>query len=821
MPSLTPLFRPSLLAVAIAFAPLPLLAQSAAEGIVVGDETRDYSLPAAPLAATLNRIAAEAGLVLSIDPTLTRDRMAEPVQGRFDSQGALREALRGTGLELRQSASGSYSLQPAATDAMALPDVTVTATEALADGGEASGYRASTVRNVGALGGMALQDAPYSVTVISSELMDNIQATSSDDIFKLSPTTQFTSPTSAGYASAVAIRGFSGVGNLSIANDGLRFSNGYDGGNYIEEMERLEILSGLSGFLYGPASPGGLVNYVLKRPTAQRYNSVTYGTPGGENQYLHGDFGGPIDSEGRFAYRVNLLAQDGETAIDGQVERRHMASVALDWNVSDDLLIQFDASHKQSETRGLTSYWYFGNQAFRPDADDLENDQLYSQRWAYNDSRHDRIGSRFQWRLNDVFSLRGALGYSQYTSEYAYTGPTVYSAGLYTQPLYAFAPVETEETSGNLFLDAAFDTAGIGHEMTFGYQGNIARVRYNSDYIPYTAGTFCGNTGNGPQYVDVLCGAASFDKSPQVAKPDYDLGDGDFHLASRTQSDSVLIGDVITFNEQWSTILGVTHSRIKTFSDNFVWVEAFGSAPTIENYSETKTSPNVSLVYKPAEWLTTYATYIEGLQTGGVAPSGTNNAGQALAPVISEQYEIGAKAELGDALFTVALFEIDKPNTYTNAANVFVQDGMQNNKGLEFSVTGKVTPALTLVGGITLLDPVVEDSAIAANEGNRPTDVARRLAKLYGEYSIFAVPGLTLTGGAFYTGEQYTDEANDNTIPSFTTFDLGGRYRMALADDHALTLRANLSNLTDEHYWLSSHYLGAPRTLELSAQLEF
>lgn len=808
MPSLS-LFRPSLLAVAIAVAPLPLMAQTP-NGETAVSEVREYSLPAAPLASTLNRIAAEAGLVLSIDPALARGRMAEPVQGRFDGQGALHEALRGTGLELRQSAAGSYSVQPAATNAMALPDVTVTATEALANGGEESGYRASAVRNVGALGGMELQNAPYSVTVISSELMDNIQATSSDDIFKLSPTTQFTSPTSAGYASAVAIRGFSGVGNLSIANDGLRFSNGYDGGNFIEEMERLEILSGLSGFLYGPASPGGLVNYVLKRPTAERYNSVTYGTPGGENQYLHGDFGGPIDSEGRFAYRVNLLAQDGETAIDGQVERRHMASVALDWNVSDDLLIQFDASHKQSETRGLTSYWYFGNQAFRPDADDLENDQLYSQRWAYNDSRHDRIGSRFQWRLNDVFSLRGALGYSQYTSEYAYTGPTVYSAGLYTQPLYAFAPVETEETSGNLFLDAAFDTAGIGHEMTLGYQGNIARVRYNTDYIPFP----------GPQYVSVTP-AVPFSERPQVAKPDYDLGDGDYHLSSRTQSDSVLVGDVITFNEQWSTILGVTHSRIKTFSDNFVWVEAFGSAPAIENYSETKTSPNVSLVYKPVEWLTTYATYIEGLQTGGVAPSGTNNAGQALAPIVSEQYEIGAKAELGGALFTVALFEIDKPNTFTNAANVFVQDGMQNNKGVEFTVTGTISPALTLVGGVTLLDPVVEDSAVAANEGNRPTDVARRLAKLYGEYAIFAVPGLTLTGGAFYTGEQYTDEANDNTIPSFTTFDLGGRYRLALADDRALTLRANLSNLTDEEYWLSSHYLGAPRTIELSAQLEF
>src|SRR5690606_10929950 len=144
---------------------------------------------------------------------------------------------------------------------------------------------------------------------------------------------------------------------------------------------------------------------------------------------------------------------------------------------------QFDASHKKSETRGLNSYWYFFDQGLRPSAKDLENDRLYSQRWAFADSEHDRVGGRFNWRLNDLYSLRGALGYTQYTDEYAYTGTTVANAGLYTQPLYAFAPVETEETSGNLFLDAAFDTAGIGHAMTYGYRGNVARVKHYTDYV--------------------------------------------------------------------------------------------------------------------------------------------------------------------------------------------------------------------------------------------------------------------------------------------------------------------------------------------------
>jgi iron complex outermembrane receptor protein len=290
---------------------------------------------------------------------------------------------------------------------------------------------------------MALQDTPFSMSVVSRELLENTQTTSSDDVFKRNPFTQLYSPKNAGYASAVAIRGFTAAGNLSLANDGLRFSNGYDGGNFIEEMEQLEILTGLSGFLYGPASPGGLVNYVLKRPTAARYSSVTLGNAGGDNYYLHGDFGGPIDSAGTFGYRLNVLAQDGETEIDLQKRRREMVSLAVDWNVSDDLLVQFDASHKKSETRGLNSYWYFFDQGLRPSAKDLENDRLYSQRWAFADSEHDRVGGRFNWRLNDLFSLRGALGYTQYTDEYAYTGPTVANAGLYTQPLYAFSPEDT------------------------------------------------------------------------------------------------------------------------------------------------------------------------------------------------------------------------------------------------------------------------------------------------------------------------------------------------------------------------------------------
>ncbi|MGA6107648.1 TonB-dependent siderophore receptor [Pseudomonas solani] len=786
-------FRPSLLAAAI------VLSSLSAHAVA---ETQQYTLPAAPMASTLSRIASEAGIVLSIDPSLTSGKTSQPVQGEYNAEGALRAALSGSGLQLVKSPAGTFSLEPLAETGLALPDVNVNARAAAQDGSAAAGYRTENVKNVGALGGMRLQDTPYSISVVSKEMLQNTQTTSTDDVFKRNPFTQLYSPKNAGYASAVAIRGFSSAGNLSIANDGLRYSTGFDSGNFVEEMEQIEILTGLSGFLYGPASPGGLVNYVLKRPTYERYNSVTLGNAGGDNYYLHGDFGGPIDDQGVFAYRVNVLTQDGETAIDMQKRRRQMITMALDWNVSDDLLIQFDASHKKSEVRGLNSYWYVNNGADRPDAKDLSNDKLYSQKWAFSDTEQDRIGSRFNWRLDDVFTLRGALGYSEYTEEYTYTGPTVYSSGVYTQPLYAFAPTDSAETSAYLFLDSVFDTGTIGHKVTVGYQGNSVRTKQHEDHIPV-----------GYQWNSVV-GTVPIGTSPQVDKPGYSIGNKAQHISSTSSMDSFLIGDTITFNPQWSSVLGLVHSKIDTYANDFV----YGTGKT--RYAKSETSPNVSLIYKPVDWLTTYATYIEGLQSGGTAPDGVANLprGTPLSPEVSEQYEIGAKAQLGEALFTLALFNIDKPNYITNFA--YTPNGRQENYGLEFGVTGKVTRDLTLVGGITLLDPEVKKSNSPEFEGKKPTNVASTLAKLYTEYDVNDLPGFALTGGAYYTGKQYADGANNYSLPSFTTFDAGARYRMPVADN-TLTLRANVSNLANKEYWLNSYYLGDPRTLTFSAQLEF
>ena len=89
------------------------------------------------------------------------------------------------------------------------------------------------------------------------------------------------------------------------------------------------------------------------------------------------------------------------------------------------------------------------------------------------------------------------------------------------------------------------------------------------------------------------------------------------------------------------------------------------------------------------------------------------------------------------------------------------------------------------------------------------------------------VPGLTLTGRALYTGEQFVDAANTLEIDSWAVFDLGARYVFA-AGDVPVTLRLAVENVGNEAYWASAFdtfsnalLQGRPRTVRASISADF
>jgi iron complex outermembrane recepter protein len=137
-------------------------------------------------------------------------------------------------------------------------------------------------------------------------------------------------------------------------------------------------------------------------------------------------------------------------------------------------------------------------------------------------------------------------------------------------------------------------------------------------------------------------------------------------------------------------------------------------------FEERVASPYVGLVVKPWENVSLYASYVEGLQLGAQAPTGTANEGEIFPPFVSKQYEVGVKWDLGRITTTLAAYQITQPNSFTDPnTNVFSVDGKQRNRGVDLNVFGEVTKSVRLLGGVAYLDAKQTKTEGGINDGNR------------------------------------------------------------------------------------------------------
>jgi len=265
-----------------------------------------YNIPAGPLNTVLMRFLSESGLLLSGSAELAQGRNSPGVQGHFTPGAALGTLLAGTGLKAVRNAEGRYTLQLAESEVTTLLPLTVS-TDSLKQGTAEEGYRVSNVSGIGLWNERSLRDTPYSISVVPSNLIENINAQNMGQIFKMNPLTQEPSIQNFTGTPSVTIRGFESINPIY---DGIPSASGSTAASVIE-IDRVEILSGTSGFLYGGGRVGGAVNYVTKNSTDVPLRRLTFGNYGGTQFYGHADIGGKFDDRGRFGYRANLLYQGG------------------------------------------------------------------------------------------------------------------------------------------------------------------------------------------------------------------------------------------------------------------------------------------------------------------------------------------------------------------------------------------------------------------------------------------------------------------------------------------------------------------------------
>ncbi|WP_265532705.1 TonB-dependent siderophore receptor [Pseudomonas saponiphila] len=712
--------------------------------------------------------------------------------------------LPGHRLTLGLLLAGSHAVANAATE---LPTQTIS-TQA------PSGYQSDSA-SVGGFSEKPLLDTPAAISVINEDMILDQQARLLSDVLKNDASVgQSYAPV--GYYENFEVRGFS----LNAASS-YKINNRTISGEQnvaLENKQRVELLKGLSGLQSGVSEPGGLINYVTKRPTDIR--SVTVSTDDRGSGYLATDVGGWFGSEQQFGLRANLAHEDLHSYVEHTNGQRDFASLALDWNISPDALLQLDIEYQNKQQRSAPGYQLLGGSSLPHHASPkkLLGHQSGSKP-VTNESLN--IGGNFEYRFNDDWT--GTLSASR--SKVVIDDYSSFAWGCYGSPSCAgvkvpnhFSPEgnydiydfrSPDDTRRNdevqALLNGRFDAAGLGHELTVGTSA-FRRVVERRESINEMIGS--GNINSDPDNFSRFDGA---------------LKDSHKRLDSRQYG--LFLSDRISFNEQWQTVLGGREVRLDE--------ESFDKNGVRNRHTQRYMFlPQAALIYKPISDLSLYTQYSKGLSLGGEAPWFASNAYNTLAPTVSRQIETGIKYDWQRMSFTAALFQMRQAYQYSrpdaSGGFTYVQQGQQKNTGLELSANGWATQRLQIAASVAAIRSRVEGTGTPAYEGHQTLNVPRLRASLQGDYALPWLDGLALLGGMQYSASKYADRQGNVATGAYAIFNIGSRYSTRI-DGYDTVFRLTVDNLFDKRYWrdageyMGDDYLfqGAPLTARLSASVNF
>lgn len=662
-----------------------------------------------------------------------------------------------------------------------------------------SGGQIAKNAHAGMLGDKNLLDTPFSVASYTSQRMLDQQALTLAEVLAGDPSTRFTGQVG-GVTDSFFIRGFPlNEGNLSeVAFDGVYgVSPNYH--LFTEYLESVEILKGPAALLYG-MSPnggvGGVVNAVPKRSLPRDLTRMTLDYGSSSQLGAAVDISRRFGEERRFGIRFNVLHRSGDTPLDNQTSRAEVAAVSFDYR-GQRTRASLDIVEQYQWIDAPTRPFLLAAGLAVPQAPDGRRN--ITQPWGWWKSNDLATLGKVEYDLNDNLTVfADAGGTRSDVSRYSDQTPTILNAAgdITVTPMnWKFRVRRSTADTG---LRARFRTGTIQHALVV--SGNVYHDEFGS--ISNSAKAINSNI-----YVPVVVADTGVPAPLRVPK-----------LSVSTLS-SAAVADTLELPDQHVELtLGLRRQLVE--SKNYS--AATGARTTY--YKQGALTPLVGVVFKPERNVSLYANYIEGLSKGDIAPNIATNAGQVFAPYKSKQYEVGAKADLGVALATVAAFQVSKPSGQLYGAT-YSMDSEQRNRGVELNLSGAASRAVRLLAGLTWLDGRLVKTNSAATIGKRPVGVPDAMANLGAEWDLPFQPGLTATAAVIYTGRQYVDQANVQAVPAWTKTDFGLRYRTVIAGK-ATTLRGGLMNAFDRHYWGGVASYGtisqaAPRTVQLSAAIDW
>ncbi|MCU1738021.1 MULTISPECIES: TonB-dependent siderophore receptor [unclassified Pseudomonas] len=681
----------------------------------------------------------------------------------------------------------------AAEGPLTLGTTAVTASEDEPADGPVQGYVArKTV--VGTKTAATLLETPQSISVVTRQQMDDQAAQTLDQALRYTPGVY--SQDNDLRFDQLSIRGFDADSYL----DGLKLNRTTWFANPRIDpwfLERVDVLRGPASVLYGQSGPGGLVDMQSKQPTDTPLHVIQVGV-GNDDRYQAGfDFGGPLDDQGKFSYRLTGLGRMADTQTDHIQEQRFAIAPAVSWQIDDDTRLTVLANYQYDPQGGLFNpVPVYGSVLRNPNGNLHPNDYL-------GDPDRDRfkrtqfsLGYQFSHRFNDTWTFRQNTRYLHDDVDYyqtSLTGPL--DADLQTAPLWANV---NDEHLGQFAMDnqlqADFATGAIKHSVLMGadLQRLQQQINRGGQYFPNAINIYNPNFSALP--------------TVPVTTSQY-----------TTQSQfGAYVQDQLSL-DHWRWLIGARQDWASTYDNQDAKLTGANLSNTRQRDSKLTWRSGLSYVFDNG--LAPYASYSESFQP----QVGTDREGKTFVPTTGKQYEVGIKYQpVGSrSLYSAAVFDLRQQNVLTTDdvdPNYETQKGEIRSRGLELEAHGELTDNLSLIGFYTWMDQRIVHSN-DGDQGEHPTGIPGESASLWADYTFHdgALKGIGFGGGARYFGASYGSSDNQLKVPARTLFDASAHY-----DVEHWRLALNASNLFNKEYlaYCSNGFLcywGATRTLQASA----
>ncbi|PZW98235.1 iron complex outermembrane receptor protein [Pseudomonas sp. 478] len=655
--------------------------------------------------------------------------------------------------------------------------------------GPVQGYRATRSASATRTD-TSIHETPQSISVVSKDAVEDLGATRLQEALDYAGGVGRANNFGGQGLTTFTIRGFT---TGEFYRNGFPINRGYPNMPDANSIERLEVLRGPATMLYGRGDPGGTFNVVSKQPLPER--TVTLGSQLNDQGMKRGtlDASGPLDEEGRLAYRLNVVGEGGDTFRDHVETERYGITPVLTWQATDATKLIFEGDFMRNNApldRGVTRY---ARQIGTASRDSFFGEKDVGK--LHNDNNMAQL--RFEHMLNDDWTLGGGVQWLDGSLKgNAVEANGIADDGRTLARNFNYRKLEWTDKDTQLNLTGHFDTAGLQHTLLTG-------IEYEDYDYKSIIQRSSGAVGAYP--IDIF--------DPVYGQPRPALTRTPTHDKENLKTYAAFVQDQVALTDKLKVLAG---ARFERFEHDY---ETYVPGGKSWQASDNAVTPRIGVTYDLTETLAVYADTARSFKPN----TGASRLGGGFAPEKGKSYEMGIKWEALDEQLSVdaAIYQIEKRNVLTTDpvdSTFSVAAGEVRSRGFDVNVAGNLTPEWRVIGGYAYVDAAVTKDNVLRS-GTRLLNIPKNSFSLLNMYEF---QDGTLKGLGVGTGLKYVDERAGQTantafsMGSYTVVDLLSFYKI----NDKVRLNLDVKNLLDRDYEEGAFgnvyaFPGAPRTVQV------